>query len=110
MQLDMQLLLADFGKRKGHLLSLFIFIPHIKWGGVFRCALVTVLVCQKPVLPLPLSFLRQPDCFLKFQLDWVAIDSEIGSENCVAVDSEVGSKNCIAVDSEIDSKNHVATD
>jgi hypothetical protein len=77
---------------------------------VFRCALVTVLVCQKPVLPLSLSFLRQPDCFLKFQLDWVAIDSEIGSENCVAINSEVGSKNCIAIDSEINSENHVATD
>jgi hypothetical protein len=30
MQLDMQLLLADFEKRKGHLLSLLIFILHIK--------------------------------------------------------------------------------
>jgi hypothetical protein len=30
MQLDIQLLLADFGKRKGHLLSLLAFILHIK--------------------------------------------------------------------------------
>jgi hypothetical protein len=29
-QLDMQLLLVDFGKRKGHLLSLLAFILHIK--------------------------------------------------------------------------------
>jgi len=42
-QLDMQLLLVDFGKRKGHLLSLLTFILHIKWGGVFGVGLYVFL-------------------------------------------------------------------
>jgi hypothetical protein len=57
---------------------------------------------QKPILPLPPSFLRQfKNC--------VAADLEIGIENCVTADfwqrktaslpiQEIGSQNCIAAD------------
>ena len=42
---DMQLLQADFGKRKGHLLSLLAFILHINWGGVFGVGLEVFCPC-----------------------------------------------------------------
>jgi len=46
MQLDMQLLLADFGKRKGHLLSLSLSL-HLYFTlnevGVFRVGLDVLL-------------------------------------------------------------------
>jgi hypothetical protein len=58
------------------------------------------LVCPKPILPLPLSSLKQPNCFLNFQLDY----SKIDSENHIAADSKIGSENHVAADSKIDQK------
>jgi len=54
------------------------------------------LVCLKPVLPLPLGFLRQPDCFSNFQLGLVVADLEIDSKKYIAGDSdlEIESNNC----------------
>jgi hypothetical protein len=65
----------------------------LRWGfwGWVRGVLVRVLVCLKPVLPLPLGSLRQPDCFPNFQLGWVAADSKISRNNCVTADSEIDS-------------------
>jgi hypothetical protein len=70
MQLNMQLLQADFGKRKGHLshLAFILHITKVGCSGLFRGVFVRVLVCLKPVLPFPLGSLRQPDCFPNFQL------------------------------------------
>ena len=93
MQLDMQLLLADFGKRKGKLLSVLAFILHIK------CVIVTIL-----------------DSELNNK-NHITTDSKIDQKNyvgadfcCITNDLEIGSKNYVAADSEIVSENRVVAD
>jgi len=72
MELDMQLLLADFGKRKGRILSLslhlYFTLNEVGCLGWFRYALAPVLVCPKMVLSLPLNSLRYPDCLPKLSI------------------------------------------
>ena len=83
----------------------------MRWGvqGWFRCVLVPILVCPKPVLPLPLSSLRQSGLFPKLLIRLSCCRFKINSENCVTAKSEIGSENCIVADSEFDSENYVAT-
>jgi hypothetical protein len=54
----MQLLLVDFGKRKGRLLSLSL---HLYFT-------LNEVGCLGLVLPLLLNSLRQPDCFPKLSI------------------------------------------
>ena len=87
MQLDIQLQQTTLGRARVTFSCLHIFILPIKRGGVFGVGLDVFL-----------------SLFWSIQ-NYVAADSEIGSENCVAADSEIGNENCVAANSKIGSKN-----